>query len=91
MTWNQAMQPDTTIALSNLAGPVPGTVSYDPASRTVSFIPVEYLQVNTTYTIEASYQTDIAGDPQLVLYNWTFKTIESITIHTIALPLLKKN
>mgnify|MGYP001083817810 CR=1 FL=1 len=91
MTWNQAMEPDTTIALSSLAGPVQGTVSYNPATRTVSFIPAEYLQVNTTYTIDASYQTDIAGDPQLVLYNWTFTTIESITIHTIALPLVKKN
>ncbi len=91
MTWNQAMDPDTIFTLKNSSDEIPGTYTYNPDTKTVSFTPSAYLQVNTTYTILASYQSDSIGDPQLVFYSSTFTTIESITIHTIALPMVRKN
>ena len=89
-TWNQAMDENTSITLTNGSVPITGTLSYDPISWTVSFTPSELLLVDTTYTITAEYQTDIAGDPQLVRSSWTFTTIETITIHTVALPMVRK-
>ncbi len=91
MTWSQAMESDTVFTLTVPSGPITGTLSYNPSTWTVSFTPTEYLQVDTTYTITASYQTDVVGDPQLVQYSWTFTTIEAITIHTVALPIVRKN
>ena len=89
-TWNQAMDENTSITLTGASVTIPGTLSYDPVSWTVSFTPSELLSVDTTYTIQASYQKDLAGDPQLALSSWTFTTIETITIHTVALPLVRK-
>jgi glycosidase len=91
VTWNQAMDPDTIFTLRNSSGEISGTYAYNPTTWTVSFTPAAYLQVDTNYTIIASYQADSIGDPQLVLYSSTFTTIESITIHTVALPMVRKN
>jgi glycosidase len=91
LTWNQAMEPDTVFTLRSPTDPITGTLSYNPSTWTVSFTPTEYLQVDTTYTLTAAYQTDVVGDPQLVQYSWTFTTIEAITIHTVALPMVRKN
>ena len=90
LTWSQAMEADPTFTLSLLSVAVPGTLTYDPATWTASFTPAEYLQLNKTYTIQAAYQTDAGGDPQVVLFTSTFTTIESITIHTISLPIVLK-
>ena len=89
-TWNQAMDEATSITLTGPAGPIIGTLTYDPVSWMVSFTPSELLLVDTPYTITAAYQKDSAGDPQLVLSSWTFTTIETIPIYTIALPIVQK-
>ena len=91
ITWNQAMSPGTEFTLTGASGTIDGTFSYNQYTWTVSFVPSEYLQLDTTYTLNASYQIDAIGDPQLVQSNRTFTTIETITIHTIALPMIRKN
>jgi glycosidase len=91
MTWNQAMAFAPEFTLTGPSGPIAGTLSYNTSTWTVSFTPYEYLQVDTTYTITASYQTDAAGDPQIAQFSGRFTTIETITIHTIALPMVRKN
>ena len=91
ITWNQSMAADTTFSVMKLTQPVPGSFTYDPSTWTVTFTPSMYLEVDTTYTINAAYQTDIVGDPQLLQSSSTFTTIEHITIHTIALPIVRRN
>lgn len=42
----------TTFKVSGALGAVAGTVSYNPGSRTATFLPAAPLQANTTYTVE---------------------------------------
>ena len=90
VTWNQAMPPDTTFTLSSPTALIPGTFAFDALTSTVTFTPSELLLVDTIYTLEAIYQPDMVGDPQLVPTFLTFTTIESITINTISLPMVLK-
>ncbi len=90
VTWNQSMPPDTTFTLSSPTDPIPGTFAYDALTSTVTFTPSELLLVDTIYTLEAIYQSDVVGDPQLVPTLFTFTTIETITINTISLPMVLK-
>ena len=58
--------------------PVPATVTYDAASRTVTLDPTASLQVSTTYTATIvggpSGAKDVAGNPLAANYTWSFAT-----------------
>ncbi len=53
---------------------VPGTVSYNPASRMAIFAPDSPLQADTSYTARLEYVRDVAGY-YLWTYEWSFTTI----------------
>ncbi len=74
-TFNEALQAGT--AAISVTGPgttaVPGTTSYDAASRTVTFTPTAALGGTTTYTVTVSGAKDVAGNTMSPA-TWTFTT-----------------
>uniref|UniRef100_C6E167 Tfp pilus assembly protein tip-associated adhesin PilY1-like protein n=1 Tax=Geobacter sp. (strain M21) TaxID=443144 RepID=C6E167_GEOSM len=75
-TFSEAMR-DTTITSANVSvsGGVTGTVSYDPATWTLSFAPTAALANSTNYTVTISTGvTDLAGNSLLTAKSWTFTT-----------------
>lgn len=63
---------ETTFSLSNGAT---GTVSYDAASKTASFVLSGYLEPNTTYTAAiATGAKDLAGNALSADHVWSFTT-----------------
>jgi hypothetical protein len=88
VTFNEPMDPATIIpAAFSLAGPgakgvsvagkaaIPGTLSYDAATSTMSFVPTSLLAESTTYTGTVSVTVkDLNGNYLQVDYVWTFTT-----------------
>jgi hypothetical protein len=90
VTFNEAMNPLTitpgAFALSSPSGArvgssskneseIPGTLSYDAASHSMTFKPNVPLKSNATYTgTVATSVKDVAGNALQVAYNWTFST-----------------
>lgn len=61
---------------------VPGSVAYDPSSKTVTFAPSASLGINQTYT--ASVQaTDTNGIPSTGPGTWSFTTDKYATVDTL--------
>jgi len=76
-TFNEGMQaPEAgAFTLEGPAGPVAGTVSYTPATWTMTFTPDSALASNTPYTATLSTGIkDLAGNPLAAPYVWTFTT-----------------
>ena len=65
----------STLLLSTGGNPVPGTVSYDPASRSGRFDPASNLAASTTYTATVTTGVkDVAGNALAAPYAWSFTT-----------------
>lgn len=80
-TFNEAMDPLTLTTLSiellNGETPVVGTVTYDLASSTATFTPLNALVPNTIYQVLISMPTDLAANllaSGLVPVPWSFTT-----------------
>jgi Ice-binding-like/Bacterial Ig-like domain len=82
-SFSAAMDPTTitnaAFTLADASGtPVNGTVSYDPASQTATFIPSANLAADTTYTATISpLVTDLSGNPLasgVTANPWSFTT-----------------
>lgn len=59
---------------------VPGTVSYDPATKTATFTPSQPLYYGYVYTATlGSGIKDLAGNP-LPSYSWTFRTADILLL-----------
>ncbi len=82
---NGATVSATSFTLSDAAMlPVTGTVSYDVASRTASFLPLAPLLNNTLYTARITTAvTDVAGNAMAADYVWTFTTELDTTPPTV--------
>ncbi|MBI5567951.1 MAG: DUF11 domain-containing protein [Chloroflexi bacterium] len=68
-----------TFTVADSAGAVPGTVGYDPATRTATFTPDEDLALGTRYTV--TLKSTLAADNGLTLmpaqdYVWSFVTYQ---------------
>jgi len=78
VTFNEDMNPTTITAdcftLTGTAN-VPGTLTYDALSATMSFVPTSNLEINTTYSgrVNATVK-DMKGNVLQTAYNWTFST-----------------
>ena len=71
---------ETSFTVTGLAGPIAGTVSYDPAMRTATFTPTASLELDGYYTATLSTAIqDLAGNPLAAPYVWSFATRTSIT------------
>lgn len=65
----------STFTLKSGGTGVAGTVSYDPAAMTASFVPAAELSYGTTYTATLTAGiTDEAGNPLASDYSWSFTT-----------------
>jgi ice-binding like protein/Big-like domain-containing protein len=78
-TFSKAMDPATLTALSfTLAQgltPIPGAVSYDPATNTATIAPLSPLVIDTVYTATITTGAeDTRGLGLAASYVWTFKT-----------------
>jgi len=78
-TFSEAMNPTTitaaTFTLANGATPVPGAVTYIPASTSTRFVPTSQLAVDTLYTATITLGAKSAAGVSLVnAYKWTFTT-----------------
>jgi hypothetical protein len=66
-----------------LTGPggssVPGTVSYNAATKTATFTPTSNLAWHSGYTAHVSGAQDLAGNPMNGTYTWSFTTAEQST------------
>lgn len=69
-----------------LTGPgstsVPGTVSYDAASKTATLVPAGSLAWNTVYTAKVQGAQDIAGNTLASPSTWTFTTAKQTVAGT---------
>jgi hypothetical protein len=88
VTFNEPMDPVTIISAAfSLAGPgskgvsvegkaaIPGTLSYDAATSTMSFVPASLFAESTTYTGTVSVTVkDLNGNYLQANYVWTFTT-----------------
>ncbi len=86
VTFNEAMDPtsinEDTVLLFRAGQPVPGTVSYDPAARRATLVPVSLLQENALYQARVSGQVrDRAGNPMGFDYPWSFRTGPAPVFH----------
>ena len=73
-TFNEPVQASTiSFTLMNGAIPVPATVTYDPASDTVTLDPTASLAHSTTYTATLSGAQDLAGETMATV-SWSFST-----------------
>jgi Bacterial Ig-like domain len=78
-TFNKAMDPatltDLTFTLAQGLTPVPGTVSYDPATNTAMLSPLAPLAIDTVYTATITTGArDTRGGALPASYVWTFTT-----------------
>jgi hypothetical protein len=76
--WSEALNPTsvnaTSFTVSTGGSAVAGTVTYDPATFTVTFVPKAAFLTMTTYTVRATAQIeDISGNVALAV-NWNFTT-----------------
>jgi methionine-rich copper-binding protein CopC len=62
-----------TMSLTGPSGPIAGTRTYDPATRSVTFSPASALAGSTTYTASVSGGQDAAGNTMLPV-TWVFTT-----------------
>lgn len=60
---------------------VAGAVTYDPASRTVSFAPASRLAAETTYTATVSGAKDASGNAMSAPKSWAFTTIGASSVN----------
>jgi methionine-rich copper-binding protein CopC len=74
--FSEDIQPASIVfTLTDPAGtPVPGTVSYDAATRRASFAPLSVLANSTAYTATISGARDVAGNPMAGAVSWPFTT-----------------
>ncbi|WP_439882788.1 ice-binding family protein [Pontibacter sp. MBLB2868] len=83
VTFNEAMNPETITQTSfSLTGPekVPGAISYDIKTNTLTFVPENELEYATTYTGRvATSVKDVMGNALQTEYVWTFTTISPST------------
>jgi hypothetical protein len=74
----RAVDPATVTASSftvtGPGGPVAGTVSYDPATRTATFTPSAPLSLTTTYTANLTAAVHASDGGPLNAVSWTFTT-----------------
>ncbi|TDD70140.1 DUF4082 domain-containing protein [Actinomadura rubrisoli] len=81
VTFDEAVQGAT--AQFTVTGPggaaVPGTVGYDPATRTSSFTPSSALGWQTKYTVKAEGAKDLAGNTLAASRTWSFTTAKQTT------------
>jgi hypothetical protein len=75
-TFSEAVQSNTiSIVLKDAANnTIAGTVSYDPATRTVTFTPTSPLTQGVTYTATVSGAQDLAGNTMTNPFTWSFTT-----------------
>jgi len=101
-TWNQSMNSGSVTDAAgfvvtyngtlvsgfntNDATPVSGALSYDDATRTVTFNPTDNL-VGGLYSVAINGRTDAGGDGQQVAANWTFAVSDAPAIPTAIAPL----
>jgi Bacterial Ig-like domain len=76
-TFNETMDPTTitpaAFTVNSGAGPVPGTISL--SGTTATFTPSVPLPQNTTFTASITTSaTDLAGNPLLTNFSWSFST-----------------
>lgn len=89
-TFSEAMDPDTiNEATFTLSGPgaaeVTGAVDYDPTTHSGLLVPDLDLEADTTYTATVTAgATDLAGNPMLADYTWTF-TIPDLSAPRVVL------
>jgi uncharacterized delta-60 repeat protein len=84
VTFSEAMDASTINAssftlVSSVSGTaVTGTVAYDPANRTATFLPQADLSHDTPYTAAITTSAkDLAGNPIGSPHTWTFRTVPS--------------
>lgn len=79
MTFNEELEPASvsrqTLQLSGPTGPVTGTVSYDPVLKQIKFSPEVYLMAFSTYRVDLTAVTDLAGNTLPTPMSWSFTTI----------------
>jgi len=76
VTFNEAINENTLdFVLFEATNAIPGSVSYDPGTRTVIFDPNDPLNFETTYvaTVGAGLQ-DLSGNAMTDAYTWSFTT-----------------
>jgi hypothetical protein len=75
--WTEALDPTTVNTTSftvyNGMTAVPGTVTYDPKTFTVTFVPTAAFAASTVYTVWAMGVQDISGNTATST-NWSFTT-----------------
>ncbi|MBT2209020.1 DUF4082 domain-containing protein [Actinomadura sp. NEAU-AAG7] len=80
-TFDEAVQ-GATVRFT-LTGPggvaVPGSVGYDPATRTSVFTPAAPLDWRTRYTARVQDAKDLAGNTQTTAKTWSFTTAKQTT------------
>ena len=72
-----------TMSLTGPSGAVPGTRTYDPASRSVTLAPASALAASTTYSVSVSGAQDPAGNT-MVPVTWLFTTAAAPPADTTA-------
>jgi Domain of unknown function (DUF4082)/Bacterial Ig-like domain len=73
-TFDEPVQAGTVaMSLTGPSGAVPGSTSYDAASRTATFAPTNSLAFSTTYTATVSGAKDAAGNTMSPI-SWSFTT-----------------
>ncbi len=81
VTFDEAVQ-GATVQFT-VTGPggtaVPGSVSYDPATRTSSFTPSAALGWKTAYTVKVDGAKDLAGNTLAASRTWSFTTAKQTT------------
>ncbi|QXJ21549.1 DUF4082 domain-containing protein [Actinomadura graeca] len=81
VTFDEAVQ-GATVQFT-VTGPggaaVPGSVAYDPATRTSSFTPASALGWRTKYTVKVEGAKDLAGNTLASARTWSFTTAKQTT------------
>lgn len=79
LTFDEEVDPasviEDTIQINGPAGPVAGTVSYDPTLKQLSFVPEDYLMAFSSYQVDLAGITDINGNFLEQPEDWSFTTI----------------
>lgn len=79
LRFDEALDPNSisneALKLIGANGPVPGTVSYDPALKQLSFTPDQLLTAYSSYRVELAGLADQAGNPMQKVLSWNFSTI----------------
>ena len=65
------------MALSSSAGPVTGTLGYDPATRRATFTPSTPMSQATSYTVSVSGARDATGNV-MAAASWSFTTADNV-------------